>query len=39
MTDALSDSTAIFVEVEGEIERHGGLLVFKVLPDTIRTAQ
>jgi hypothetical protein len=30
------DYTAIFVEVEGDVERHGGMLVFKIAPETIK---
>lgn len=39
VTQALLDFTAIFVEVEGEVERHGSLLVFKIAPETIKVAQ
>ena len=35
----LLDYTAIFVEVEGDVERHGAMLVFKIAPETIRIAQ
>ena len=39
VTQALLDFTAIFVEVEGEVERHGSMLVFKIAPETIKVAQ
>ena len=38
VTKALLDYTAIFVEIEGEVERHGSMLVFKIAPDTIKVA-
>lgn len=31
--------TAIFVEVEGDVERHGDMLVFKIAPETIEVVQ
>lgn len=34
----LLDYTAVFVEVEGEVERHGGMLVFKIEPETLKVA-
>ena len=39
VTKALLDYTAIFVEVEGEVERHGSMLVFKIAPETLKVAQ
>ena len=39
VTNELLDYTAIFVEVEGDVERHGGMLVFKISPDTIKVAK
>ncbi len=36
ITDAVLDYTAIFVEVEGDVERHGDMLVFKIAPETIK---
>ena len=33
------DYTAIFIDVEGEVERHGGMLVFKMDPKTIKVAE
>jgi hypothetical protein len=38
VTQEILDYTATFVEVEGDIERRGGMLVFKIAPDTIRLA-
>lgn len=39
VTKALLDYTAIFVEIEGDVERHGNMLVFKIAPDTIEVMQ
>jgi hypothetical protein len=39
VTDALLDHTATLVEVEGRVERRGGLLVFKIDPETLRLAR
>lgn len=39
ITDAVLDYTAIFIEVEGDVERHGDMLVFKIDPDTIEVVQ
>lgn len=39
VTKELLDYTAIYVEVEGDVERHGGMLVFKISPDTIKVAK
>ena len=39
VTDALLDYTAIFIEVEGEVERHGAMLVFKIALETIKVVQ
>ena len=39
VTQALLDYTAIFVEVEGDVERHGSMLVFKIAPETLKVAQ
>lgn len=39
VTDKVLDFTATWVEIEGEIERRGDLLVFRITPETIRLAQ
>lgn len=39
VTDQILDFTATFVEVEGDVERRGNMLVFKISPETIRLAQ
>jgi hypothetical protein len=39
VTDQILDFTAIYVEIEGDVERRGDLLVFKISPETIRLAQ
>ncbi|MFK7874646.1 MAG: hypothetical protein AB8B71_02535 [Paracoccaceae bacterium] len=39
VTPELLDYTAIFVEIEGDVERHGGMLVFKIAPETIKVVQ
>lgn len=39
ITPALLDYTALPVEIEGVVERHGNLLVFKISPETIRGVQ
>jgi len=39
LDDVILDFTATYVEIEGEIERRGGMLVFKIDTDTIRLAQ
>ena len=39
VTEALLDSTAILVEVEGVVERRGDLLVFLIDPTTLRPAK
>lgn len=39
VTQEIIDYTAIFVEVEGDVERRGGMLVFKISPETIEVAQ
>lgn len=36
VTQAVLDYTALLVEVEGDVERHGQMLVFKIAPDTIK---
>jgi hypothetical protein len=36
ITKELLDYTAIFVEIEGDVERHGNMLVFKIQPDTLK---
>ena len=36
VTEAILDHVATLVEVEGEVERRGSLLVFKIAPDTLR---
>lgn len=39
VTDALLDHVATLVEVEGDVERRGDILVFRIDPDSIRPAQ
>ena len=39
VTDQILDFTAIYVEIEGDVERRGDLFVFKISPETIRLAQ
>lgn len=39
VTDKILDYTATFVEIEGDIERRGGMLIFKISPETIRLVQ
>lgn len=39
ITPALLDYTALAVEIEGDVERHGNLLVFKISPETIKAVQ
>lgn len=39
ITPALLKYTALAVEIEGEVERHGNLLVFKISPETIKAVQ
>jgi hypothetical protein len=39
VTDQILDFTAIYVEIKGDVERRGDLLVFKISPETIRLAQ
>ena len=39
VTEAILEHTALLVEVEGQVERHGAMLVFKIDPDTIEVAQ
>ena len=36
---ALFDYTAVLVALEGEVERHGDMLILKVAQDTIEVAQ
>lgn len=36
VTEHILDYTATFVEVEGDVERRGNILVFKISPETIR---
>ncbi|MFT5176235.1 MAG: hypothetical protein ACI8W7_004430 [Gammaproteobacteria bacterium] len=36
VTDSILDHVATLVDVEGEIERRGSMLVFKIAPDTLR---
>ena len=33
------DVTALLIDVEGQIERHGTMLVFKIDPETIKVLQ
>ena len=39
VTDAILDHVATLVEIEGEVERRGAILVFRIDPATIRLAQ
>ncbi len=39
VTDKILDYTATYVEIEGDVERRGDMLVFKISPETIRLAQ
>ena len=39
VTDKILDFTATFVEIEGDVERRGDMLVFKISPETIRLTQ
>ncbi|MGJ8628750.1 MAG: hypothetical protein ACSHXB_17445 [Sulfitobacter sp.] len=39
VTKELLEYTAIYVEIEGDVERHGSMLVFKISPETIKVAQ
>jgi hypothetical protein len=39
VTEELLDYTAIFVEIQGDVERHGSMLVFKISPETIEVIQ
>ncbi len=39
VTQDILDYTAILVGAEGEVERHGDMLVFKISPETIKVAQ
>lgn len=39
VTSTLLDYTALLVEVEGVVERHGDMLVFKIEPNTLKVAQ
>jgi hypothetical protein len=39
VTDQILDFTALYVEIEGDVERRGDMLVFKISPETIRKAQ
>lgn len=39
VTDQILDFTATFVEIEGDVERRGDMLVFKISPETIRLAR
>lgn len=39
VTNQILDFTAMFVEIEGDVERRGDMLVFKISPETIRVAQ
>jgi len=38
VTDDVLAYAARYVEIEGEVERHGDLLVFKIAPDSLRPA-
>ena len=38
VTDAVLDHVAILVEVEGEVERRGNLLVFRIDPGSLQVA-
>lgn len=39
VTEEILKFTATYVETEGEIERHGDMLIFKISPEIIRLAQ
>ena len=39
VTEQILDYTATYVEIEGDVERRGDMLVFKISPETIRLAQ
>jgi hypothetical protein len=39
VTDQILDFTATYVEIEGDVERRGDMLIFKISPETIRLAQ
>ena len=39
VTDEVLDHTATLVEIEGEVERRGALLVFRIDPESIRLAR
>jgi hypothetical protein len=39
VTEQILDFTATYVEIEGDVERRGDMLVFKISPETIRLAQ
>lgn len=39
VTDKILDFTATYVEIEGDVERRGDMLVFKISPETIRLAR
>jgi hypothetical protein len=39
ITQALLEYTALLVEVEGAVERHGSMLVFKIDPETIKVVR
>lgn len=36
VTDKILDFTATYVEIEGDVERRGDMLIFKISPETIR---
>ena len=38
ITDAVLSHTALLVEIEGRVERHGAVLIFRIDPATIRRA-
>ncbi|MEL6124900.1 MAG: hypothetical protein AAFR57_00725 [Pseudomonadota bacterium] len=38
ITDAILSHTALLVEIEGRVERHGAVLIFRIDPATIRRA-
>ena len=39
VTQEVLDVTALLIDVEGQIERHGSMLVFKIDPETIKVLQ
>ena len=39
VTDQILDFTATYVEINGDVERRGDILVFKISPETIRLAR